>query len=886
MNSAWTQKVKGQGRGRGRGRGHAGATPDLPSPGATMGSENKASSERRFAEIRSSDREIAQRLSTHTLSSDEDDDDDDDDEDGGKKMKVLRSALSPYTTHTGSSVVDLLDQSAHFLKEVCESGGVTCLICISTVRRTQPVWSCVCCFCMLHLSCIQKWARDSALLLSLTTEDSVKDPPWPCPKCRFEYSASQTPQRYLCYCGKEVEPEPNPWLLPHSCGQVCERALGDTCTHTCLLLCHPGPCPPCPQMVSVSCACGKSPAVPRRCSSSLWSCRSPCGRTLRCGTHSCTHTCHPGECEPCPRVSVQKCVCGRKREERPCASPEWHCEQVCGRTLSCGNHSCERVCHAGACGECPRAGNRCCPCGKTRIVLPCTQDVPTCGDTCGKRLECGRLIHTCSMRCHHGPCETCRQEVEKTCRCGRYTRLLACHKEDYTCDTKCSKLRSCSRHHCKRKCCAGTCPPCDQICNRMLGCRNHRCPAACHPGSCYPCPEQVSVSCHCGSTVVTVPCGRERSTRPPRCKQICRKPPPCPDHNPLQHRCHVGPCPPCMQICARPLPGCNHTCPASCHRESIVMPSNPQVVLSGPWEQRSAPVAVKMSLPCPPCALPVPRSCLGQHEMFDRPCHTLSLPSVSCGRVCGRTLSCGNHSCSLECHHVSSSPGSDSSQAGPECVSCDQGCSHPRPDGCSHPCALPCHSGKCPPCGQTLRKRCHCRIISLYIQCVKFTTADDEGKQLLMSCQNQCPKQLVCGHRCKLLCHAGECERSCSQRVKIRCPCKRIRKDVPCVRVQAQECVLMCDETCRELQKKQAEALAAEERAALDQEMKQQQLELELFQNRLKGRRKKRRVTSDVDSDEPSLWSRLKILLPLCGVLLAVAVFFLLRSTNEETDRE
>lgn len=41
------------------------------------------------------------------------------------------------------------------------------------------------------------------------------------------------------------------------------------------------------------------------------------------------------------------------------------CVQVCGRPLSCGNHTCERVCHSGVCGQCPRAGNRSCFCGKT-----------------------------------------------------------------------------------------------------------------------------------------------------------------------------------------------------------------------------------------------------------------------------------------------------------------------------------------------------------------------------------------------------------------------------------------------------------------------------------------------------------------------------------------
>lgn len=39
--------------------------------------------------------------------------------------------------------------------------------------------------------------------------------------------------------------------------------------------------------------------------------------------------------------------------------------------------------------------------------------------------------------------------------------------------------------------------------------------------------------------------------------------------------------------------------------------------------------------------------------------------------------------------------------------------------------------------------------------------------------------QLSCGHRCKQVCHPGVCEETCQQKVKLRCPCKRIRKVKP-----------------------------------------------------------------------------------------------------------
>lgn len=60
------------------------------------------------------------------------------------------------------------------------------------------------------------------------------------PKCRQEYLQSQSPTRYRCFCGKVVDPPHDPWLVPHSCGQQCNKALKPDCGHRCLMLCHPG----------------------------------------------------------------------------------------------------------------------------------------------------------------------------------------------------------------------------------------------------------------------------------------------------------------------------------------------------------------------------------------------------------------------------------------------------------------------------------------------------------------------------------------------------------------------------------------------------------------------------------------------------------------------
>ena len=41
------------------------------------------------------------------------------------------------------------------------TGATSCLICISGIKKTDPIWNCGSCFCSFHLNCIQRWARDS-----------------------------------------------------------------------------------------------------------------------------------------------------------------------------------------------------------------------------------------------------------------------------------------------------------------------------------------------------------------------------------------------------------------------------------------------------------------------------------------------------------------------------------------------------------------------------------------------------------------------------------------------------------------------------------------------------------------------------------------------------
>ncbi|KXZ56411.1 hypothetical protein GPECTOR_1g366 [Gonium pectorale] len=655
--------------------------------------------------------------------------------------------------------------------------GSCCLICLNHIRPTEAIWHCGRgCYTVLHLVCIQDWARSqldaaaakAAARLSqfpAAADEARATAEWGCPKCRSTYPAADIPRQYKCFCEKVENPEFDPWVTPHSCGEICGRPLPGGCEHTCLLLCHPGPCPPCPLVVDASCYCGRKQHK-RRCGHHEYSCEGVCGAQLECG-HRCPDMCHPGDCASCRVMGDFACRCGAERRRRPCGERAYQCGRVCGKALSCGNHTCEQVCHAGPCGECPFSGARSCPCGKvTHEGMSCTDKVPTCGATCGKLLPCG--VHRCNDRCHHGECTTqCRGPALKTCRCGKSQKEVLCFQE-HTCERRCMAMRACGRHPCKRRCCDGNCPPCEEL--------------------------------------------------PP-------------------HRCHFGPCPPCPKPCATPLT-CGHACAEpSCHDPpppavpDFVQPPPPKAKAAGSaatsersrakrdgggsggadgldgapavWQpsilaaQMLAGVAATGELPsaCPPCRQPVPLGCVGGHTQRALPC--CEVRPFSCGAACGRPLACGNHTCGMPCHAVADAPGAPGAApvaapgpadvAAPRaCRQCSRRCERPRPAGCTHPCPLACHQGPCPRCEAQVRAGCLCGKSTLQLSChqmVAVTATAGAGKQATvasaLSCGKPCHKQLLyCTHPCN--------PEDCSAEVNVRCSCPAKRRAKwRCAEVQA-----------------------------------------------------------------------------------------------------
>ncbi|GBM65110.1 NF-X1-type zinc finger protein NFXL1 [Araneus ventricosus] len=203
-----------------------------------------------------------------------------------------------------------------------------------------------------------------------------------------------------------------------------------------------------------------------------------------------------------------------------------------------------------------------------------------------------------------------------------------------------------------------------------------------------------------------------------------------------KHKCHFGACPPCRLTCGKTL-DCGHTCSFKCHSAVLTRIETKQKK-EGPWDLRNSYRMELICKPCPPCPFPIPVTCLGGHEVQNLPCS--SAQSTSCGRKCRRPLSCGNHTCSLECHSVNNI--NDLTKASDKCETCEESCKKPQKPGCTHPCPLPCHSGKCKPCKQHIKLKCHCQINIMYILCDEWTSADENKKAELMCCSNRCPKEV------------------------------------------------------------------------------------------------------------------------------------------------
>jgi transcriptional repressor NF-X1 len=220
----------------------------------------------------------------------------------------------------------------------------------------------------------------------------------------------------------------------HICTRACGRQLkcGNP-EHRCQELCHKGPCGTCRDAIfdEISCNCGRTvlqPPLP--CGTQPPPCRFPCERPKDCGHAQVAHNCHGDneDCPKCPYLTTKPCLCGKNvLKNQPCWLSEVRCGEVCGKTLKCGAHKCQKQCHRD--GECEE---------------PCKQ-------LCGKELSV--CSHPCMAVCHFPqPCKEerpCQHKIFITCECQRIKQEAKCNasqagegnlKKTLKCDDECTRL--------------------------------------------------------------------------------------------------------------------------------------------------------------------------------------------------------------------------------------------------------------------------------------------------------------------------------------------------------------------------------------------------------------------------------------------------------------
>lgn len=210
--------------------------------------------------------------------------------------------------------------------------------------------------------------------------------------CPGEKKASQ---RIAQQKKQRLGPESLPVEAEHICVETCGRPL--KCgSHFCEQLCHRGACQSCPEAIweEISCNCGATVLhPPQPCGTRPPACTNKCTRRPACGHPPVDHQCHPDDvsCPPCVYLVEKRCICGKTNfHNKPCHLQQVHCSEVCGQNLSCGLHTCKKLCHRP--GECGDARNGCEQiCGRTKLLCN----------------------HPCQLLCHSqsGKCTTSQYRV-------------------------------------------------------------------------------------------------------------------------------------------------------------------------------------------------------------------------------------------------------------------------------------------------------------------------------------------------------------------------------------------------------------------------------------------------------------------------------------------
>lgn len=634
------------------------------------------------------------------------------------------------------SVSNAADLSTRIHEDI-DNNCYECAVCTDEISRRARVWSCRTCWTVFHLKCIQKWAKSKKD--TTNQAEQIDQSVWRCPGCNLQQDIM--PDRFTCWCEKEIDPPSLSGIPPFSCGQTCSRPRA--CPHSCSSFCHAGPCPPCDAMgPSQTCFCGRDSKT-RRCLDTDykngWSCGSVCNELMPCGEHYCGRPCHEGLCGACEVPIEAKCYCGQEEKEIPCCDrsdekesrkatkgsdgnstvEDWtgifDCGNLCDRQFDCGKHRCQKPCHQQdeLTAHCPRAPDVVsnCPCGKTPLEeissdprKTCEDNIPSCHKACLKNLACG---HACQQICHTGECAPCVEQVDLPCRCGRASFKTMCFQ----------------RHEMQ--------PMCTRVCHVNLNCGRHECGERCCPGE-RKAAERLATKKKLRSIQsIDSPASGPEVEAEHICTRVCGRPLKCGSHN-CQELCHRGICSSCreaifedischcgMTVLQAPLPCGTQPppCRYQCRRASPC--GHPVVPHNCHLDNES----------CPKCPYHVTKPCLcGKQQLKNQPC---SATEIRCGEICGQKLKCGFHTCRKSCHR----PG--------ECEDLLSACPHlcGKEKSCGHPCSDACHSPfvckEDKPCQHKTFITCSCQRIKQEIKCVATKTTPGNTSKTL-TCDEEC----------------------------------------------------------------------------------------------------------------------------------------------------
>ncbi|XP_055848662.1 protein shuttle craft [Episyrphus balteatus] len=287
---------------------------------------------------------------------------------------------------------------------------------------------------------------------------------------------------------------------------------------------------------------------------------------------------------------------------------------------------------------------------------------------------------------------------------------------------------------------------CGEVCGRIDGC-SHACTLLCHPGPCPPCQANVTRECGCGKTSKTMQCYLKESIE---CAEICQKLLNCELHTCLE-KCHEGKCKPCEHKVEQKCHCGKHDRQVACTRDS--------------------------------------------HEK----------KTYSCGKPCGKDLSCGNHKCKDCCHVGECRPCKSSPEQATSCpcgkmpivLEQRKSCLDPIPvcDGiCNktlrcgkavhpHHCTSKCHLGNCPPCNKQTAVKCRCGHMDQMIKCRQLSTRADDAR-----CKKRCVKKRSCGkHKCNQEC-CIDIDHICPMPCNYTLSCGKHKCDQPCHRGNCPPC--------------------------------------------------------------------------------------------------